>query len=280
MDDDDNELGNVYQNMLSVHPSFFQSPSDSWILIIYSIKAGAHPSYVKSAWNNFIALLSLPMANLVDVPTRAKSAMNRSRNISRDVAGKLFDEEWSVSDPESGIVKRDVMSLLGEHCGSKADESNYMFILLLIQSRQTLLRMDGRSLLEKRCSIRWGEFASVIAYPRLTCGLHFTELSSSLAMVSGSSCPAEFTNHLQETTSNVLTWSLWELAKNQGVQSKLRDEILQYAQPSSGEVSVSEYENMKYTVAFIKVGAILLLQKRTRTADTASSSRRSSVCTQ
>lgn len=56
-----------------------------------------------------------------------------------------------------------------------------------------------------------------------------------------------------ETTSNLLTWSLWQLAENQDVQIKLREEISRYSQNYSGEVSVGQYDKMKYTLAFIKV---------------------------
>jgi len=56
-----------------------------------------------------------------------------------------------------------------------------------------------------------------------------------------------------ETTSNTLSFALWELAKNHAIQDKLRAEIQLYSQNYLGEpIPVTEYDGMEYTVAFIK----------------------------
>jgi hypothetical protein len=49
------------------------------------------------------------------MPTKANKWTWKTRGIVRDVAGKLFDEKWSVGheDGDDGRA-RDVMSLLGE----------------------------------------------------------------------------------------------------------------------------------------------------------------------
>jgi hypothetical protein len=51
------------------------------------------------------------------MPTKANRWLWRTRGIARGVAGKLFDEQWSV-DHEDGEDSgpRDIMSLLGELC--------------------------------------------------------------------------------------------------------------------------------------------------------------------
>ena len=65
------------------------------------------------AWNNFNNLLPRTLVRLTDVPTKSKKWTHSTRGISREVAGKLLDEKWSVSDPVNEEGKRDVMSLLG-----------------------------------------------------------------------------------------------------------------------------------------------------------------------
>lgn len=50
-----------------------------------------------------------------------------------------------------------------------------------------------------------------------------------------------------------MSWALWELAKNQTIQAKLREEILEFRQNFGDRIPSSEYEKMEYTVIFIKV---------------------------
>lgn len=79
-----------------------------------SITIGAHPSYIKSAWNNLLAVLPKPLISITDVPTKSRKWTRATRDIQRGVAGKLLDEKWSVADPENEAGNKDVMSLLGE----------------------------------------------------------------------------------------------------------------------------------------------------------------------
>ncbi|EPQ55433.1 cytochrome P450 [Gloeophyllum trabeum ATCC 11539] len=61
-----------------------------------------------------------------------------------------------------------------------------------------------------------------------------------------------------ETTSNSLTWMLWELAKNPKIQTRLRDEIraTEAAIRARGatEFSLADIESMHYLQAFLKEG--------------------------
>ncbi|TFK50720.1 cytochrome P450 [Heliocybe sulcata] len=57
-----------------------------------------------------------------------------------------------------------------------------------------------------------------------------------------------------ETTSNSLTWTLWELAKHPEVQTRLRNEIREAELKARGELSLSDIEHMPYLQAVLKEG--------------------------
>ena len=72
-----------------------------------------------------------------------------------------------------------------------------------------------------------------------------------------------------ETTANTLTWYLYELAKNQAYQDKLREEILSVrshiAARGSSDLTISDLDSMIYLPAGMKVRVhITLLQVITR----------------
>ncbi|KZS89245.1 cytochrome P450 [Sistotremastrum niveocremeum HHB9708] len=59
-----------------------------------------------------------------------------------------------------------------------------------------------------------------------------------------------------ETTSNTITWTLWELSKAPKIQSKLRDEIRYFVNEASSrgldQIPPEDYEKMTYTTAVLK----------------------------
>jgi cytochrome P450 len=59
-----------------------------------------------------------------------------------------------------------------------------------------------------------------------------------------------------DTTSNTLSWILWELAKNPDAQSRLREEIKSMRSKKTGDVAftVTDYDNMPFLNAVIKEG--------------------------
>ena len=60
-----------------------------------------------------------------------------------------------------------------------------------------------------------------------------------------------------ETTANTLTWYLWELAKNQPYQDKLREEVMavraQMSARGDAELSIADLDSMVYLPAGMKV---------------------------
>lgn len=70
---------------------------------------------MKSALFNLFAILPISFIGiLMKLPNKGSERITATRDIQRDIAGKLFDERWNVTDPENEAGNRDVMSLLGE----------------------------------------------------------------------------------------------------------------------------------------------------------------------
>jgi cytochrome P450 len=57
-----------------------------------------------------------------------------------------------------------------------------------------------------------------------------------------------------DTTSNTLVWILWELAKDQESQRRLREEITAMRAKSTATFTASDYDNMPFLNAVIKEG--------------------------
>jgi hypothetical protein len=209
---------------------------------------------MKVAWNNFSAILSWRLAELTDVPTKSKKGMIRVRECVRGIAGKLFDEKWSILDPECQNGKRDIMSILGEHLSLQHHWGDHPRSVM-IQWGQIQPRTNGPSLQGKKSSMKWGKFG---ASHSILCLLITTFPSAIILAGHGELLlnklfiKLPWTN--SDSTSNTLSWALWELAKNHDIQNKLRKEILKYCQMyPGGMIPVKEYDSMGYTVAFIKV---------------------------
>ena len=57
---------------------------------------------------------------------------------------------------------------------------------------------------------------------------------------------------LDETTANVLTWALWELANHPAIQANLREEIRAARARAGSDLSAIDLDAMPYSMAVIK----------------------------
>ena len=57
---------------------------------------------------------------------------------------------------------------------------------------------------------------------------------------------------LDETTANVLTWALWELANHPAIQAILREEIRAARARAGSDLSAIDLDAMPYSIAVIK----------------------------